>query len=279
MDRIKKLEVSNTRYLKILDTQFKNGSDVREQTIGGRVKMFSDNMLIATFCKSASLDVKDLSSGQFYSFLGHFNKQLYSQFLKNPNLFDLEVEFSGVSRMKNMGQWNKVKLGEYFYNVDISSAYWQCANKLGYLNDNMFKKYMFSDAHKGVKRYCISFLSRRNQMKYFRKDLKTGLLSTQVIVCDPEFMDKIYLNIRHYLYSIIAGAREEIKDKFLEYNIDGITVGKNQIDKVKDYFKSNGFYFKITECKKLSEDSYKYGKIIRKFKVIKKIKYHEQQTK
>lgn len=278
MDRIKKLEVTSKRYQSILDIQFQNGSSVREQIIGGRIKMFSDNMLIATVCKSASLDVKDLSEGQFYSFLGHFNKQLYAQFLKDQNLFNLEVEFSGPSRMKNMEQWTKIKLGEYFYNVDLSSAYWQCANKLGYLNDAMFKKYMFSDAHKGVKRYCISFLSRRNEMRYFRKDPKTGLISTHTIACDPEFMEKIYSNIRHYLYATIAGAREAIKDRFIEYNIDGITVGKKQIDPVKDYFKKNGFYYKLTECKKLSEDSYSYGKIIRKFKAIKKIKYHEQQT-
>ena len=100
MKTYKKLEVSEEYYQQIIDTQFSNGSVVKEHIMGGRTKLFSDNMFIATKCQSAALEKGDLTDAQFFSFIGLFNKQLYKQFQLNPNLFFLEVEFQGLSRQK-----------------------------------------------------------------------------------------------------------------------------------------------------------------------------------
>ena len=38
---------------------------------------------------------------KFFSFLGLFNKNLYKNFKTNPELLDLEINYSGMSRKKN----------------------------------------------------------------------------------------------------------------------------------------------------------------------------------
>lgn len=259
MRTYKKLEVSEEYYNEIKDTQFKNGSIVREHTMGSRTKMFSDNMFIATKCESAALEKGDLTDAQFFSFIGLFNKQLYKQFQINPNLFFLEVEFQGLSRQKNYDAWDKLEVGDFFYNIDLNSAYWQVAHKLGYVNDNMFEKYLNVDAYKQVKRYVISFLARKNKMKYYYNG------DTYNIECDSEFLKNIYTNIRFCLYNYITQCIVGIEN-WIEYNIDGVVVTNKEVDSVLEYFRANDLKFKMTECRKMSDTEYLYKNRLRIFK-------------
>jgi hypothetical protein len=259
MKTYKKLEVSEEFYKKIMDIQHKNGSVIREHSLGRRTKMFSDNMFIATKCDSHFLDVGGLSDGKFFSFIGLFNKQLYKQFLLNPNLFFLDVEFQGLSRQKNMDAWDKLHVGDFFYNIDLNSAYWQVANKLGYLNDKMYRKYENLDSYKQVKRYVISFLGRKNKMTYHIDG------ETYVIECDSEFLQKIYMNIRFCLYNYITDCIKGL-DNWIEFNIDGVVVTNKEVDNAMEYFRSNNLKFKMTECRKMSDTEYLFKNGLRVFK-------------
>jgi hypothetical protein len=259
MKTYKKLNVSDSEYIQIINTQFDNGSVVKEHIKGSRINMYSDNMLIATKCQSAELEKGELSDAQFNAFIGMFNKQLYRQFNLSPDLFFLEVDFDESSRQKNYDTWDKMKDGDFFYNVDLSSAYWQVAHKLGYIGDNIFKKYVSRDEYKQVKRYCISFLGRKNKMRYHHKG------EVFEIECDSDFASRVYQNIRYALYNYIAGGVKLTKN-WLEYNIDGISVLKNEKDIVTDYFKECNLQFKITECRKMNESEYIYKNKVRRFK-------------
>lgn len=259
MQKYQKLELNQENYNLLMNVQFNNKSIVREHMIGSRVKMFSQNTLIATLSNNNSLDIGNIKQGQFNAFLGSFNKQLYKQFLLNDSLHSLHIDFNGSSRAKNYDNWEKLQEGDFFYNIDLNSAYWQIANKLGYVNDKLFSAYIDLDDYKQVKRYCISFLARQNKMIYHVEDEKYE------ISCDTTVLRKVYENIRCYLYQVVNKGVESISE-WLEYNIDGITVLNVDVDKVKSYFEKENLKFKITECRKLNDKEYLYGAKVRRFK-------------
>jgi hypothetical protein len=263
MRKYAKLECTEDEYQKIQDVQFTNNSFVSEQYIGSRKKLFSKGKMIATVSLYNNLELGGISKTQFNAFLGAFNKQLYKRFADNQDLYELKIDFKGFSREKNYEEWECLKNGDYFYNVDLKSAYWQVANKLGYLNDKMFNTYFATDEYKMAKRVCISFLARKNYMVYHPKHPNEG--ESFKIHCDTSVLKNVYRNIRHYLYNTMVNC---VKNdlKWLEYNIDGITVTAENLIEVQMYFQKLGLKYKITECRKLNDNEYLYGTKERKFR-------------
>jgi hypothetical protein len=205
------------------------------------------------------LDLGELKKGQFYSFLGGFNRNLYSRFKHNPDLFSVKINYKGVARSKNYQYWDTLEDGTYFYNIDLSSAYWQIAYRLGYLSDKLFQTYLELDAYKHAKRYCVSFLARKNKMVYTTEEGKIE------IACDTSVFKNVYDNIRNELYKTIQEALIGIEN-YVEYNIDGVTVMKDDVARVKKAFREEGLKFKVTECRKINDKEYLYGNKIRRFK-------------
>tara|TARA_R110002153_G_scaffold21379_10_gene71388 strand:- start:1730 stop:2521 length:792 start_codon:yes stop_codon:yes gene_type:complete len=263
MYRFDKLDVSNNTFEHIIQTQLSNKSIIREHFIGSRRNLYSKNKLIATTMQNQGvpLMIGNISKKQFTSFLGTFSKNLYSQIKKSPELLSVHIDFNKPSRGKNIKVWDGMKTGEYMYNLDLSSAYWQVAHKLGYISTSFFENYVHSNEFKMAKRLCISFLSRRNEMLYHVDD------SSYTIKCDITALRRIYENIRYYLYNIVAEVVEMCPD-WIEYNIDGVTVKNSEVDKIQNYFNNEKLLFKIKECRKLNETEYVYGNTIRKFKNI-----------
>lgn len=260
MKRYSKLECDTVEYDNIQNIQFNNDNFVTEQFIGSRKKLFSNNKMIATISLYNNLELGGITKTQFNSFLGSFNKQLYRQFVKNPELYSLQIDFSGFSRQKNYEQWECLSNGEYFYNIDLRSAYWQIAYKLGYLSDKIFKSYVDSEEYKMAKRVCISFLARRNYMIYHLKNQDPFKID-----CDTSVLKRVYENIRHYLYNTMLKCVEQ-EIKWLEYNIDGVTIPSEHVAQVTKYFQEQNLKFKITECKKIDDKTYLYGNKERKFR-------------
>lgn len=260
MKKYAKLECNESEYNMIQSTQFQNDNYVTEQFIGSRKKLYANKKMIATVSLYNSLELGGITKSQFNSFLGSFNKQLYKRFLESPELYSSKIEFKGVSREKNYSEWERLNDQEFFYNVDLRSAYWQVAYKLGYLSDKMFKTYASSDEYKMAKRVCISFLSRRNYMIYHSKNN-----DSQKIECDTSVLKQVYENIRHYLYNTMLNCvRQEIK--WIEYNIDGVTIPSEYLFQVTSYLKDLNLEFKITECRKLNDNTYLYKNKERKFR-------------
>jgi hypothetical protein len=258
MNKYKKNNVKSDEYNELLGIQIKNNAPIREQCIGSRKILYSHNKMLISTIKSSSLPLGELPEKMFYSFLGGFSKHLYKQFSKNDALFNLDIQFKGISKAKNYEFWDTLEDGKTFYNIDLSSAYWQMANKLGYISDKYFEDYQDSDTYKQAKRYCISFLARKNYMTYNSNGLEYK------IECDTNVLKKVYENIRNYLYLSIEKSMDGISN-YIEYNIDGVSVLAKDVDIVKVNMLSMGLKFKLTQCRKISATEYIYNFKQRKF--------------
>ena len=259
MEKYKKLKVNDIQYQNLKDIQIENGSYIQEHYVGSAKKLYSKNTLIATLSIDDSLSLGGISNQQFTSFLGMFNKNLYNQFIVKPELYNLNIEFEGSARGKNIEAWDRLPIDSYFYNIDLKSAYWQIAYKLGYITKAIFEKYIDNDSYKQAKRLCISFLARPNNMYYMNDN------GNYVLECETSVLKGVYDNIRHELYNSIGKAIKGSKN-WLEYNIDGVYVSKDELNMVRQEFKNIGLLYKITECKKISDTDFQYGYKLRKFK-------------
>jgi len=260
----KGLQYSEKRYNEIKDSLIKNNRKFSEQIFGGRKTIFLNNQLTATVVSDAGLTTGKLTQRQFTAFLGMFNRIMYQQFSKKPELLNQKIEFKGISRKKNNILWDKMGYGTMFYNIDLSSAYWQMAYRLGYITEKVYNNYIDRDEYKEVKRYCISFLARGNKKKYVSN---TG--DIHEIKCDTAPLQAVYDNIRNELYRII----DEVANSFpevIEQNIDGITVLQEDYKKAKELLKAKGLKFKATICIKVNDYEYFYGNAPRSFKKIPK---------
>lgn len=256
----KKLERDSASYNTSINTQKGNKTPFREHFLGARKKMIVHDVLIATTSVNNNLILGKLTKRKFIAFLGRFQKQLYKRFRTIDLLYDIDIEFKGVSRGKNHELWDTMKVGRYFYNVDIKKAYWQIGNKLGYMDHALYSDYINNDLFKPALRYCFSFLARKNYMLYH--DAKGKTIE---IKCDTTVLNKVYENVRHQLYNEIAKVKEGCLN-VVEWNIDGISVLSSELDLVCTKFKEQGLIFKVNECRKIDEYTYSSGEKIKNFK-------------
>jgi hypothetical protein len=255
----KTLEIADVHYERTKEVLIKNGSKVCEQKHGSRRILYADSEICGFSEMNYYIPLSDkISSKQFNSFLGAFTKSLYNQIRKNNDLLLLSIEFKGVSRDKNRANWNKIKKKEIFYNVDLSSAYWQMAYKLNYISKSFYQNYIFRDEYKEAKRYCISFLSRDNHMVYYDNR------EINVIQCDTSVLEAVYTNIRNNLYNTIDELKKST-DRWIDYNIDGISVCKNDLEKVSSILDNQNLLYKVNECIKIDNNEYYQKGKIRKF--------------
>lgn len=255
----KTLEITSEHYEKTKKVLLTNGSKVFEHNLGSRKTLISNNEICGFLSVENNLPLSEnIDSKKFYTFLGSFTKNLYLQIKKNQSLLMLKVDFNGLSRAKNHKSWSKLKSKNKFYNLDLSSAYWQMAYRLGYISKRMFDQYIDNDDYKQAKRYCISFLARDNHMLYLDNR------PIDRIECDTECLKLIYKNIRHELYRTIDLIKSEIPD-WIEYNIDGISVHEKDLKSCISIIEKLGLKYKLNECLKIDKLEYYFKGKIRKF--------------
>lgn len=242
-----KFEVNAERYDAIKNIQTRNGTPFNEHRFGSRKNLWVNKSIIASTATYSNLQLGELPQEQFVAFLAGFNRHLYTQFDKNPTLFDLKIQFNGISKQKNTPLWNSMKIPSFFYNIDLDSAYWQIAHRLGYISNTMFERYKDQDEYKQAKRYCISFLARTNSMSY---------ANGYEIQCDISPLQRVYDNIRNELYLCIQKC-VQCAENCVEYNIDGLSVLVGDIQPVKNCLYEMKLDFKITECVKISPTHYR----------------------
>jgi peptide methionine sulfoxide reductase MsrB len=255
----KSLEIDQEHYENTKSVLIKNGASVSEQTHGSRKILIADGSICGFSETRYYIPLSEnITKSQFNSFLGAFTKSLYNQIKKNNDLLSLQIDFDGVSRDKNPAAWKKIKSKEIFYNVDLSSAYWQMAFRLNYISKNLYESYMFRDEFKEAKRYCVSFLARENEMNYF-----DGREIARV-TCDISALERIYGNIRNSLYNSIDELKQ-ISSTWVEYNIDGISVSAKELQKICEALDKMNLIYKVNECIKIDKFEYYQKGKIRKF--------------
>lgn len=256
--RINRHDMNPNDYAALKSIQRQNHNYFLEQQHGGRKKLIVESKLIASTVVG-SVDLEKLNKRQFASFLGMFNRNLYKMLRERSQLLTLKIPFKGVSRSKNNKLYNSLPAGALFYNIDLSSAYWQIAHKLGYISTSIFNKYQNEEKYKSVKRLCISFLARPNKMTYHFPD---GL--AREISCDISCLKQVYDNIRNELYKTISTISDDVN--YVEYNIDGISVLPEDKNTIKQYFKDQGLEYKTTICVKINDYEYRYGSRVKNWR-------------
>jgi len=265
--RYSRLLVDGVEYDRIISNLISNNQTFTEYHFGStkKIGVRKQIMAIKDGEQQHSLNIGKISNKELALFLAQFNKELYRNLYRIGIENIKEIEFNGMSRSKNNQKFKELLVGNFFYCVDIKSAYWQIARRLGYISQKLFDEYFVFDEYKQAKRYCISFLAREKSVKIYHEG------KTIQIYCDryePIFNTEslnrlIYNNIRYELYNLISNAATVINGKTIETNIDGITVTKHELDTVKKFFKEEGIQIKIFMCRKINDKQYlKGGKII-----------------
>jgi len=258
--RFSKSEYNEDDYENSILVQKFNKVSFREHFLGSRRKILVRDNMVATTAKKNNLKLGKLPKAKFIAFLGRFNKQLYRRFRTIESLYEIDIQFEGItSRGRNDQLWDTMPVGRYFYNVDLKKAYWQIGYKLGYIDHNLFVEYMDNDLFKPALRYCFSFLARKNYMIYNNQNVKTE------IKCETDVLNKVYENVRKQLYNEIEIARNGC-DSVVEWNIDGVSVLAKDLDIVSKRFSNAGLQYKITECRKIDEYTYSSGTKVKNFK-------------
>lgn len=252
--------VSPEKYAELVELQKKNGVSFSEHCKGSRKTLIVYGKPFVTLLDGGNyLEIGKISDAKFSSFIGTFKKTLYKNILANPELFTYKVDFSGTSRGKNREAFNSIPVESYFWNLDLSSAYWQMGYRLGYVSKKFYEKYIFNDDYKVVKRLCFSFLARSNSKTYSTEN------SQYQIICDNTLDQLVYDNIRHELYKIISGALEVAGENYIDYNIDAISFTNKARKEVVKYFEEQNVVFKLIPAIKVSETHYEFKDTIRKF--------------
>jgi hypothetical protein len=253
-------EVSVDKYNSLINLQKENGTNYSEHIKGSRKILKVGKRIVCATSTSFEIDLGEISSAKFIGFIASFKRNLYYQMEKNPDSFFKIIQFTGYSKNKNRELWNKINVGDKFWNIDLSSAYWQMGYRLGYISNNVFKKYLNQDDYKQAKRLCFTFLARKSSKKYFSKNKEL------IIECENSIEQNIYNNVRNELYNLIANCKAISNEFCLEHNIDGITIiCPEKKQEVIDYLKSENLFFKINEGIKISKDKFFIKSKIKKF--------------
>lgn len=205
-----------------------------------------------------------LTTREFVAFISGFKRSLNHQLKKHPELLDLKIPYTQSVAKKFHNIYDALIEGDRFYNIDLSSAYWQVAHRLGYISTKVFNKYMLLDNYKHAKRLCISFLGRRRDKIIY--EVKDGVYIERKEVLSQRD-EQIFMNIRHELYSIINGIVEQLGSGVLEYNTDALSVLPHKRKEVEDYFSSLGLIFTVNHCIKKDNIQYLRNSKLRNFKI------------
>ncbi len=230
---------------------------------GSSCSLHKGSFKVARLGVKNGLDFSPLTKKQFTVFLASFRRHFYSRMRSVEGLIGLRVCVKDGSfiRDKNVSAWNEVSLGSYFYCIDLNSAYWQSAYKLGYISEKMFLNYDSSQVeYKSAKRLCFSFLSRNAKADYY---LGSDFLYS--VSCEDSEFVFAFDNIRNYLQNIIYELVRCVGFEYLEYTIDSVFVRSDKVDVVKAKLRELGLEFKIIQCKKTNDTDYFYGSKLKQF--------------
>lgn len=280
MINLDRYELDAEPYKRVINNQIKHQKPIMEVVSSGRTILYKlhEPKIIKTkkgkerieyktiLCanKVSNISLGNIDKESFITFLKDFKFNLNKCLRLNTELWDLKIIYDKSKIGKNNNYWGNINEGDYFYLIDIRSAYWQIAHKIGYISTELFNSYFELDDYKASKRLCFSFLSRTSKATYFGKRFD-GSDEDMVIGCNSEFYKNIYDNIRNLLNNLINEVVLLTDNNYLKYNTDGIYITKEYVPVVKKFLKANGILYKTSLCKKISNFEYVLQNQLMKF--------------
>jgi len=256
----KALEIAPEKYEATKQILIEEGLKISEHFHGSKRVLYSQSKPVGFLEVDHYLNIsEELSNKEFSSFLAAFTLSLHNELRKNRDLWTVRIPFPTKSTSdKNQKAFDSVPEVSKFYQIDISSAYWQMAYKIGYISKGMFNKYMFDDKYKEAKRYCISFLGRENFVQYHDGRL------IDIVHCDQTLQRQIYENIRNMMYKVIQYAADQNPD-WIMYHADSISVMQKDLENVKNIFDELSLHYKVNEVIKVDQVEYCINGKFKKF--------------
>lgn len=253
-----KAECSSDEFERSIGVQIGNGTSFRVEIVGKRSKLMVYERMIKTHVKKSGFDLGGLSNEKFSAFIGRFNKHLYKRFRTIESLWGINISWEGGAGGSIPDNWKKMKKGDFFYSIDLKSAFWQLGYKLGYVDQDFFDQFIQDDLYKVAKRLCYSWLARKRKAIYYTP---SGIVE---IKGEIGVIKKVFDNVRYELYNKIKDARSGL-ETVIEWNIDAISVLGSELDIVKERFDKMGLVYKVTLCRKLNETEYQHGSKIKNY--------------
>ncbi len=205
----------------------------------------------------------ELTIYQVRNFFGIIKKSI-NKFIIDNNFSIAKLPENKNCRGFNRDAWNKIKVGELFYEYDFNEFYWQIMYQQGLINKKTFEKYRAIDEYKTFRNISISRITTIATQEFYRDgESKPYLLISE----KKESEQIIYNNVITVCRNIISHAAEIVgNENALYWNTDAIAVSVEYRDIVDEFLSQTGFEYKVDQLKKISKSEYeKPGGYIRKF--------------
>ena len=147
--------------------------------------------------------------------------------------------------------WESIPADTEFFIIDAKHAYWRIAYLLGYLSENMYKKYAENKDLKQVRNISLAILNSSIKKEYYRHGEK--ILEVQ---CDTSLYHQIYDNIRYFSYNLCGKIRNNLDDSCFAYRTDGVFILKSGLSRAKKMFDNANLLYKVDKYTKIDDKTY-----------------------
>jgi hypothetical protein len=215
---------------------------VREQSVGG-------NFLVDKLKKETKFS--GVHPKDFRVFLRMVKRSIFRSWMNDNCRKDL-VDSIQTKKHRNRDNWDKLTTGDTFYLIDMVSCYWQMAYKLGYIDKELFDRFMYNDEYKQAKRLCFTLLKKNVIVgEQFKGDVVINNY-----ICDSSLINDIFFNVRNISSVYISELVGLINKDYLFFNVDGIAVTQNRYQEVSKFFKDNDIKVSVNICSKTVNNNY-----------------------
>ena len=207
--------------------------------------------VLQEIAEGSSIFGNNVSFSQGLAIVTMVKTSVRSYLAKNKNVTEIKSTHSTVT--KNQTAYANIEKGSMFYSVDINHAYFQVLHKLGYIEDHLYETYKDQEEYKKAFHFSCSWLASRSKIYKYRKGILKQIVDSSE--ADKE-LSIIYKNVRHTLQNLLGEIYDQLGNNAIAYITDEILIHPQSLSAVKQYFKSKGYEFKITICKKNSDTEY-----------------------
>jgi hypothetical protein len=176
------------------------------------------------------------------------HKQIDSYILRQ-NMIIEEIPKDYTSMKRDSKAFKDIEPGTRLMNVDIRHAYWRMALNLGYINREVYNKYVHPD-FKLTRNIALSTLASRQEREiYVNGEFQYN------IECFNAMRQTIYKNICRSTCNLTGELHELLGDASFGYRIDGVLVVRNDevINFCTDYFRKNKVLSEVKVIEKVDD--------------------------
>jgi hypothetical protein len=178
-------------------------------------------------------------------------KEAYHKYIIENN-FTIDVpEKKGMVRGKNIKLWQSLNIGDTYYCLDLSHAYWRQAKMIGMLHDKLYNKYKDDKDMKLFRNMAFAAVLAPKTVEYVVNGRYAGCFTE-----DTSIYNEVYKKIRFTVYNLIYDLKDILIDSWLEYNIDAIYFLPDSLKIAKKYMDDLGYIYTIEKCQKINNDEY-----------------------